>query len=208
VFSPGEAFFEDVGPKVHADFEPLIAEAGIEVAVAQTLERIEDDAVVFADDERWDSALTIVIPPYRGHPAVVASEGLGDEQGFVPTDTTMRHLDFPEVFAAGDGSAWAKPKLGRLAVHQAEIAAAAIRREVTGTGEVPAWQPEVFCITNRGGGRATLILSDWLWGGERDLTFSSPLARLMEWGFDEYSFHTRGHLPPEAAQEALKKLFA
>ncbi len=74
----------------------------------------------------------------------------------------MRHVDYANIFAAGDVNALAMPKLGHIAVHQADIASAAIRREVTGTGEIPPYKPEIFCIMNRGGDEATLILSDYL----------------------------------------------
>jgi len=206
VFSPGSVFFEDVGPAVHAAVEPLAARQGIEVTPGKVLARLEAGGVVFADGTSWDSALSIILPPYAGHPVVRGSAGLGDEQGFVPTDQTMRHLDFAQVYAAGDGAALAMPKLGHIAVLQADVAAAAIRRAVTGTGVIPAYRPEVFCIANRGGAQATLILSDTLFGGTTDLTLDGPLAHLMKWGFDSYYFHTRGHLPPDLLNEGTSAL--
>jgi len=206
VFSPGEVFFEDVGDAVRAALAPIIDEHGIEVSSSKVLCAIHDSEVEFADGERWPSALTVIIPPYAGHPLVAASEGLGDQVSFVPTDPHMRHLDFREIFAAGDGNALAMPKLGHIAVHQADIAAAALRREITGSGEIPDYEPEIFCIMNRGGHSATLILSNRLFGGDVDRALSSPLAHLMKWGFDGYYHHTRGHLPPDRVQEALLKL--
>lgn len=206
VFSPGRVFFEDVGPKVHAAVEPLAARAGIKVTAGKVLARLEAGGAVFADGTSWDSALTVILPPYAGHPVVRASAGLGDEQGFVPTDQAMRHLDFERVYAAGDGAALAMPKLGHIAVMQADVAAAAIRRAITGTGSIPAYRPEVFCIANRGGAQATLILSDTLFGGTTDLTLSGPLPHMMKWGFDSYYFHTRGHLPPDLLNEGTGAL--
>jgi sulfide:quinone oxidoreductase len=206
VFSPGSVFFEDVGPQVHAAVEPLVARAGIEVSTGKVLARVEAGGVVFTDGTRWDSALSIILPPYTGHPVVRASAGLGDEQGFVPTSQDMRHLDFARVYAAGDGAALAMPKLGHIAVMQADVAAAAIRRAVTGAGTIPPYRPEVFCIANRGGAQATLILSDTLFGGTTDLTLDGPLAHLMKWGFDSYYFHTRGHLPPGLLNEGTAAL--
>lgn len=206
VFSPGSVFFEDVGPKVRAAVEPLTARQGIEVTAGKVLARLDAGGVVFADGTSWDSALSIILPPYAGHPVVRGSAGLGDEQGFVPTGQTMRHLDFERIYAAGDIAALAMPKLGHIAVMQADIAAAAIRRAVTGEGEVPPYRPEVFCIANRGDAQATLILSDTLFGGSTDLTLNGPLAHLMKWGFDNYYFHTLGHLPPDLMNEGTEAL--
>lgn len=204
VFSPGDIFFEDVGPKVHADVEPLVARQGIEVTTGKVLERLSRGEVHFTDGTVWDSALSIVLPPYTGNPVVKRSPGLGDEQGFVPTDTTMRHLDFEHVYAAGDGASLSMPKLGHIAVMEADVAAAAIHRELTGTGDVPAHRPEVFCIANRGGHDATLIYSNTLYGGTTDLTLDGAAAHLMKWSFDSYYFHTKGHLPPDLATDGLE----
>jgi sulfide:quinone oxidoreductase len=204
VFSPGAVFFEDVGPKVHADVEPLVARQGIEVTTGKVLDHLSRGAVHFADGTAWDSALSIVLPPYAGSPVVRASPGLGDERGFVPTDNTMRHLDAEHVYAAGDGASLSMPKLGHIAVMEADVAAAAIRRDLTGGGDVPPHRPEVFCIANRGGHDATLIYSDTLYGGKTDLTLDGAAAHLMKWTFDSYYFHTKGHLPPDLATEGLE----
>jgi len=168
VFSPGREFFEDVGSAVHAALAPAIEESGIEVVPGKQISAIHADHVEFTDSTHWPSELSILIPPYTGNPLVFASEGLGDEAGFVPTDRQMRHLDFPKLFAVGDGTALSMPKLGHIAIHQADIACATLRRELTGDGEIPDFAPEIFCIMNRGGHDAMLILSNDLYGGDVD----------------------------------------
>lgn len=204
VFSPGDIFFEDVGARVHADVGALIAREEIVVTTGKVLSRLEKDAVVFEDGDQWESALSIVLPPYSGNDVVKRSAGLGDEQGFVPTDMSMRHLDFERVFAAGDGTALSMPKLGHIAVMQADVASATLIRDITGEGEVPDYRPEIFCIANRGGEQATLIYSNDFFGGPIDLTLNGPVAHMMKWGFDEYYFHTAGHLPPDLATEGVE----
>jgi sulfide:quinone oxidoreductase len=204
VFSPGRIFFEDVGPRVHADIEPLMVSHGIEVTTAKVLDHLDAGGVTFEDGTTWESALTIVLPPYRGSDVVARSPHLGDERDFLPTDTTMRHLDAASVYAAGDATSLSMPKLGHIAVLQADIAAAALRQDLTGEGEVPPWRPEVFCIANRGGDQATLIYSNTLFGGDVDQTLDGVSAHLMKWGFDNYYFHTAGHLPPDLATDGLE----
>lgn len=206
VFSPGKLFFEDVGQRVRGAIEPLMATRGIEVETEKVLSGLEGDHVRFADGAVWDATLAIVIPPYVAHPFMIESSGLGDERGFVPTDETMRHLDFPNIFAAGDGNALAQPKLGHIAVHQADIAAAGIFRGVTGRGEIPPYRPEIFCIANRGGSSGTLILSNTLFGGAVDLTVDGPIAHLLKWSFDSYYFYTRGHMPPDALSNGMESV--
>jgi sulfide:quinone oxidoreductase len=207
VFSPGAVFFDDVGPTVHAAVEPLLERQQIAVHTSKVVSRIAADHVEFADGSQLESALTVLLPVYAGNPLVIRSR-LGDEQGFVPTDQTMRHLDHANIFAAGDGTANAMPKLGHIAVQQADIAAAMLCREILGSGDVPVFKPEVFCIMNRGGSAATLILSDALYGGTTDVAESSPLVHLMKWGFDNEYLHTRGHLPPDSLQDGLELLLS
>jgi sulfide:quinone oxidoreductase len=178
VFSPGRIFFEDVGPSVHAAVGPLIEKAGIEVVPSKRISKIHADGVELEDGDRWPSALTVVIPPFAAPAFVARSDGLGDARGFVPTDRQMRHLDFPDIFAAGDGTSLAMPKLGHIAVHQADVATAALKRELTGEGEIPEYAPEVFCIINQGGSEGTLIHSNHLFGGDVDRAFTGPLSLL------------------------------
>lgn len=91
-------------------------------------------------------------------------------------------------------------ELGQIAILQADIAAAAIRRELSEDVDVPEFSPEIFCIMNQGGSDATLILSDTLFGGDTDIAWSSPAAHLFKWSFDSYYSFTHGHMPPEAVQ--------
>jgi sulfide:quinone oxidoreductase len=205
VFSPGEVFFDDVGDTVRGAIGPLLGEAGVTVATAKTIAEVAGDHVSFSDGTDMESALSIVIPPYVG-PAVLRDSGLGDEAGFLAVDQTMAFLDDSRIVGAGDATALSMPKLGHIAIHQADLAAATLRAQITGNGETPPYRPEVFCIMNRGGVEATLILSDTLYGGARDIARSGPGAHLLKWSFDAWSFHTRGHLPPAMMQEALEAL--
>jgi len=205
VFSPGEVFFEDVGDTVRGAIGSLLREAGVTVTTAKTIAEVAADHVSFSDGTEMESALSIVIPPYVG-PAVLRDSGLGDEAGFLPVDQTMTSLDDPRIVGAGDATALSMPKLGHIAIHQADLAAATLGAQITGKGKTPAYHPEVFCIMNRGGAEATLILSDTLYGGVRDIARSGPGAHLLKWSFDAWSFHTRGHLPPAMMQEGLEML--
>jgi sulfide:quinone oxidoreductase len=202
IFSPGTVFFEDVGDAVRAAAAELAGEAGVEVLAGRRLAALEPGGVRFEGGESLEAALVVLVPPYAPPPLVASSE-LGDDAGYLPTDRQMRHLSEPRVFGAGDATALAMPKLGHIAVHQADVAAAAILQELGGRSEVPPYAPEVFCIMDRGGAGATLILSDVIFGGTTDLAWSNPLARLFKWTFDTYYLHTRGHLPPATSERLL-----
>ena len=205
VFSPADIFFEDVGPQVHEAFGPLIEKAGIEVLTGKEISCVSADHVEFSDGSQLPSDFTIVLPPHAA-PEFIKNSGLGDEAGWIPTDYSMQHLDYGNIFAAGDCNALSQPKLGHIAAMQGEIAAKAIAKELGASVSVPDFKPEVFCIMNRGGHEATLILADTLYGGTRDITDSGVLPHMMKWSFDLYVGYTHGHLPPEWSEDVMKKL--
>ncbi len=205
VFTPGAIFFEDVGDIPRKVVGEKMQERNMQLHTAKVLREIGKDFVVFEDGTRMPSDLTIVIPPYAA-PQFLRKSSIGDNKGFVPTDKEMRHLDFDNIFAAGDINALAQPKLGHIAILQAAIAAAVIARELGESIEIPLFEPEVFCIMNMGGHEATLIVSDVLYGGKTDKAFCSPLAKMMKWGFDSYLYYNKGHMPPDFALEAMDRL--
>lgn len=205
VFTPGEIFFEDVGDVPRNAVGAIMKERDIDLHNNKVLQAIGKDFIAFEDGSTMPCDLAVIIPPYTA-PKVLQDSKLGDEKGFIPTDTTMRHLDYPDIFAAGDITALAQPKLGHVAIIQGAIAAASLLNELGEKVEIPPHNLEVFCIMNMGGHDATLILSDVLYGGRTDLAIHSPLAKMMKWGFDSYLYFNKGHMPPDFAMEATDKL--
>jgi sulfide:quinone oxidoreductase len=58
----------------------------------------------------------------------------------------MRHLDYKNIFGAGDLNAITMPKLGHLAVMQADIVTAQLLKEVGENVTIPEYKPEIICI--------------------------------------------------------------
>ena len=206
VITPGEVFFEDVGDHVREDLAKLMKSYNIPLHHNKAVQEIGKDFIAFEDGTKMPCDLAIVLPPYTAPQVLQNSEGIGDEKGFIPTDKQMRHLDFDNIFAAGDIAALAQPKLGHIAIIQAGIAAATFMKELGEDVEIPPHNLEVFCIANMGGHEAALIESDALYGGKTDIAYRSPIAKMMKWGFDNYLYYNRGHMPPDVALEATDKL--
>jgi len=207
VFTPGEVFFEDIGNDVRNKVGAIMGEHQITLSNNKVITQITRKKVVFADGTNMPCDLAIVIPPY-GASSLFKESKLGDEQGFIPTDKTMKHLDYDNIYAVGDINALAQPKLGHIAIHQADIATSAIIKEVTGEGKIIKFKPSVFCIMNMGGSEATLIYSDALYQGDNDLAFHSPMSKMMKWSFDNYYYYTQGHMPPEFSMKGLEKFLS
>ncbi len=207
VFTPGEIFFEDIGDGVRNKVGGVMQKRGISLDNNKVVTEITANEIKFEDGTAFASDFSIIIPPYKAF-SLFKESGLGDDQGFIPTDKSMRHLDYDTIFAAGDINALAQPKLGHIAIHQADIAVSAILKDITGEGEIIPFEPAVFCIMNMGGTDATLIYSDNLYDGKNDLAFHSSLSRMMKWGFDSYYFYTQGHMPPDFAMAGMEKLLS
>lgn len=205
VFTPGEIFFEDIGDHVRNKVGGVMQERNISLDNNKVLKEITETEIKYEDGTSMPCDMAIIIPPYKAF-SIFNEAGLGDDAGFIPTDKTMRHLDYDNIYAVGDINALAQPKLGHIAIHQADIAASAIIKEITGKGEIVSFKPNVFCIMNMGGVDATLIFSDDLYNGNNDLAFHNPLAHMMKWGFDSYYFYTKGHMPPDFSMKGLQKI--
>ena len=205
VFTPSEIFFEDVGEKPHEVIGEFMTKQEMTLHNNKIVREIGKDFIAFDDGTQMPCDLAIVIPPYAA-PDVILDSGIGDEKGFIPTDTTMRHLDYDNIFAAGDITALAQPKLGHIAIIQGAIAAASLMKELGEDVTIPPHELEVFCIMNMGGHEATLIASNSLYGGKRDVAMHSPIAKMMKWGFDNYLYFNKGHMPPDWALEMTDKL--
>ena len=205
VFTPGEIFFEDVGDTPRDAIGEFMDKQNMSLHSNKVLKEIGRDFIAFEDGTEMECDLAIIIPPYIA-PKVLRDCDLGDERGFVPTDKEMRHLDYANVFAAGDITALAQPKLGHIAIIQAGIAAATLLKELGEDVVIPAHDLEVFCIMNMGGHEATLIASNVLYGGEKDIAYYSPISKMMKWGFDNYLYYNKGHMPPDFALDATDKL--
>ncbi len=205
VFTPGEIFFEDVGDAPREVVGKYMQERGLTLSNNKVLSEIGKDFIAFEDGTKMPCDLAIIIPPYSA-PEVTKNSKIGDEKGFIPTDTTMRHLDYANIFAAGDLTALAQPKLGHIAIIQAGIAAASLLKELGEDVTIPPHDLEVFCIMNMGGHNATLIVSDNLYGGPTDKATYSPMSKMMKWGFDSYLYYNKGHMPPDFALEMTDKL--
>jgi sulfide:quinone oxidoreductase len=205
IFTPGEIFFEDVGDVPRNTVGKYMQERQLSLHNNKVLTEIGKDFIAFEDGTRMDCHLAIIIPPYSA-PQVLKDSNIGDEKGFIPTDKTMRHLDFDNIFAAGDITALAQPKLGHVAIIQGGIAAASLMKELGEDVEIPAHDLSVFCIMNMGGHNATLIESNVLYDGNVDIGFYSPIAKMMKWGFDSYLYYNKGHMPPDFALEMTDKM--
>ena len=178
--------------------QPILAERGIELTGFFNVESVDQVAktVTSLEGETVDYDLLILVPPHRGQKVIEVS-GLGDERGWVPVDkNTLRHVNFPDVWAIGDTTNIPISKSGSVAHYEATVAAAEI--VAAATGEAPprhVYDGKVMCFLETGQGQATTIRFDY------DHPPVSPTpSRLWHWAkvlFNKTYWHTvpQGRLP-------------
>lgn len=140
-------------------YQPLFARRGIEVVTRFTAEEIDPDRrrIISQEGQEVPYDLAVLVPPHRGT-GVVRRSGLGDRNGWIPTDReTLRVVGHERVYALGDATDLPVSKHGAGAHMQAEVVARRVAAEIE--GREPAWEyaGRVFCLSEAGAGRTTLV---------------------------------------------------
>ncbi len=207
VFTPGEIFFEDVWDTVRWAVGMLMEKKWLKFYNNKKIKEIQKDKIVFEDGTEYACDMAIIIPVYRGPDFVLNSEWLGDEVGLIPTDLQMRHLDFDNIFAAWDVNANTMPKLGHLAIKQADIVSATILKDMGEDIEIPEYRPEVLCIMKMGGKEAGAVWTDIAFPHENKENIDAVWHWMQIWRlkdmFDWY-YKTFHKMPPHLGEKIFK----
>lgn len=147
---------------------PLLAERGIAVQTFFNTESIDPAARTISslEGDTLSYDLLVLIPPHRGARVVIAS-GLGDEQGWLPTDrATLQSKAHPEVYGLGDATDLPVSKSGSAAHFEAQVIAEWVASAVSvADGHAPTgghtYDGHVMCFLETGHGQATQLVFDY-----------------------------------------------
>jgi sulfide:quinone oxidoreductase len=109
--------------------------------------------------------LLMLVPPFAGAGPVAQSE-LTDERGFIRVDRRMRVEDVRRMYAVGDCVGFNGPKMGHMAVLQAEVAAANVLAAIEGREPQAEYNHEVKYVIDEGGADS-IYLHKGLWDDTR-----------------------------------------
>jgi sulfide:quinone oxidoreductase len=145
---------------------PLLEERNVKYTIFFNTEAVDTERKVISSMEGEEMAydLLIIVPPHRGA-QVIEESGLGDEQGWVPTDrATLQVKRHQHIYALGDATDLPVSKSGSAAHFEAKVVAhrliAEIRREKPGNGEA-TYNGEVMCFLETGQNKATQLVFDY-----------------------------------------------
>jgi len=147
---------------------PLLEERGIALQTFFNTESIDPAAktVTSLEGDTLPYDLLVLVPPHRGS-TIVAASGLGDEQGWLPTDkATLQCTAHPNIYGLGDATDLPVSKSGSAAHFEARGVAARIVdtiRAANGgpTREAHTYDGHVMCFLETGHSMATQLVFDY-----------------------------------------------
>lgn len=164
VVSPDSAELEFGDADVGRALRKALNEHNIEYLPDFPVSKVTPGAVTTSNGHAINHSLLMLLPPFRG-PGPVTGLGISDDQGFIGVDWAMRVQGVERLYAVGDCVNFSGPKLGHMAVHQAEVAAANIALEIEGLKPVSPYNHEMMMVIDEGGGD-TIYLHKGLWDSE------------------------------------------
>ena len=176
------------GPAVSAAVRQMVESHGIRYHPEHQLASIDPGArtLAFANGTSAAYDLLIYIPPHRA-PSVVRRSGLAPEGGWVGVDRGSFETAVPGVYAIGDVTtvplAMGKPlpKAGVFAHRQAEVVAANIAAQWTGSGVRRTFDGHGECFIETGDGRAGFGTGNFYAEPVPQIVLKGP-NRMWHWG--------------------------
>jgi sulfide:quinone oxidoreductase len=142
---------------------PLLEERGIGYELFFNTESIDPHArtITSLEGTTLDYNLLVLVPPHRGA-QIVVDAGLGDAQGWIPTDReTLQCKADPHIYAIGDASDLPVSKSGSAAHFEAKVVAQRITSQVLGRADDARYDGAVMCFLETGRGQATQLVFDY-----------------------------------------------
>ena len=145
---------------------PLLEQRDIHYTTFFNAEEVDTEQKVVksleGDEISYD--LLVMVPPHRGA-RVIETSGLGDPQGWIPTNRdTLEVKGQQHVFALGDATDLPVSKSGSAAHFEAKVIAARLIAAVRGVEPDPhhaVYDGEVMCFLETGHNTATQLVFDY-----------------------------------------------
>ncbi|MDE1858720.1 MAG: NAD(P)/FAD-dependent oxidoreductase [Thaumarchaeota archaeon] len=138
---------------------PMFEKKGIEVNTFFNVDSVDPAKrkVYSMEGEEFEYDLLVAIPPHHGADVIVDS-GIGDADGYVPTDKgTMKVKGQEGVYAIGDATDIPVSKSGVVAHLQSVVVAHNIVSEVRGTHDELAYNGRINCPMEVGQHKAIFV---------------------------------------------------
>ncbi len=145
--------------KISHVIEPMFEEKGVEVTTFFNVDSVDPAAkkIYSLEGEAFDYDLLIAVPPHHGADVIINS-GIGDQDGYVPTDKgTMKVVGQEGVYCIGDATNISVSKSGVVAHLQSVVVAHNIVSEVEKSKDLLQYNGRINCPMEVGHHRAIFV---------------------------------------------------
>jgi sulfide:quinone oxidoreductase len=145
---------------------PLLEERNVLSTVFFNVEAVDTERKIISslEGEEVPYDLLVLVPPHRGA-QVIEESGLGDEQGWLPTDrATLELKGHSHIYALGDATDLPVSKSGSAAHFEAKVVAHRLIAEIQGeepNNGASTYDGEVMCFLETGNNRATQLVFNY-----------------------------------------------
>lgn len=143
--------------------EPRFEKRGIEVVTFFNVESVDSAKreIYSLEGESLSYDLLIMVPPHRGADVIVKS-GIGDADGWIPTDkSTMRIQGYENAYAIGDATNIPVSKTGVTAHLEAIVATNNIVSSIHTKRELYKYNGRINCPFEMGSGQASFVVGSY-----------------------------------------------
>jgi sulfide:quinone oxidoreductase len=149
--------------EVAAALQNALDSHDIEFVSGFPIARVTPEAVMTSNGRAINFNLLMLLPPLKGSPAVLH---LGiSEDAYINVDSAMRVVGVEGMYAVGDCVNFSGPKMGHMAVRQANVAAANLAAEIDGHAPVSTYSHEIRMVLDASGGDSIYLHKD-IWTNE------------------------------------------
>jgi sulfide:quinone oxidoreductase len=124
-----------------------------------SIDSLTRDSAMTKSGDAIDFDLLMLVPPFRGSSAA-SYLGITNEEGYIHVDSAMRVAGVERIYAVGDCANFDGPKMGHMAVRQAEVAATNLAAEIEGRGSVSHYQHEMRFVIDEIGNDSLYLHKD------------------------------------------------
>jgi sulfide:quinone oxidoreductase len=182
VVSPATIRSEFGDNRVATLLHQALSRQGIELLPNFPISRVGSTCASTDDQRDLHYSLLMLLPPFRGSSPAYRL-GLTDDNGYINVDWSMKVIAAERIYAVGDCVNFAGPKMGHMAVNQAQVAAANIAAEIAGHQPIAHYDHDMMMVLDVFDGDSIYFHKD-LWsddaGSVRQGRFWSWAKRLHE----------------------------
>ena len=141
-----------------------LAHQGIELLENFQITSLTQNSATTNSGEAVDFNLLMLVPPFQGSSAAHYM-GVTDTDGYVHVDANMRVRGHERIYAVGDCVAFSGPKMGHMAVRQADVAAVNLAAEIAGHEPTTEYSHEMQFVIDEAGSDSLYLHKD-IWTDE------------------------------------------